>query len=171
MLTCLDVDLWRTYLRFIRRLNEAHGAEGLAEVRQSYEFALDHIGQDLRSGPVWQDYLNFLSGPKPGTPEFIALFGAAPEGQEDSQRTAALRRAYHRALLVPTAALDALWTGYERFENGTGNKTLAKRAIDDWRPRFQGARGLVKDRSLKVEVLDLRALPLPPGRWRWPTFR
>lgn len=92
------------------------------------------------------------------------MFGTAPEGQEDSQRTAALRRAYHRALLVPTAALDALWTGYERFENGTGNKTLAKRALDEWRPRFQGARGLVKDRTTKVEALDLRALPLPPGR-------
>jgi cleavage stimulation factor subunit 3 len=140
------------------------GVEGLAEIRQSYEFALDHIGQDVRSGPVWQDYIQFLAAPKPGLPEHDALYGAAPEGQEDSQRTAALRRAYHRALLVPNAALDALWTGYERFENGTGNKQLSKRALDEWRPRFQAARGLVKDRTSKVEPLDLRALPLPPGR-------
>ncbi len=164
LLTCLDVDLWRTYLRFIRKLNDPAGAEGLAEVRQAYEFALDHIGQDVRSGPVWQDYIQFLAAPKLGTPEHDALFGAAPEGQEDSQRTAALRRAYHRALVVPNAALDALWTGYERFENGTGNKQLAKRALDEWRPRFQAARTLVKDRTGKVEPLDLRALPLPPGR-------
>ncbi|KAG7671919.1 hypothetical protein Ndes2526B_g07151 [Nannochloris sp. 'desiccata'] len=164
LLTCLDVDLWRTYLRFIRRLNDPVGAEGLAEVRQSYEFALDHIGQDARSGPVWQDYIQFLAAPKPGTSEHDALYGAAPEGQEDSQRTAALRRAYHRALLVPNAALDPLWTGYERFENGTGNKQLAKRSLDEWRPRFQAARSLVKDRTAKLEPLDLRALPLPPGR-------
>jgi len=164
LLTCLDIDLWRTYLRFIRRINDPVGAEGLAEVRQSYEFALDHIGQDTRSGPVWQDYIQFLAAPKPGTVEYNALYGAASEGQEDSQRTAALRRAYHRALLVPNAALDPLWTGYERFENGTGNKQLAKRALDEWRPRFQAARGLVKDRSAKLEPLDLRALPLPPGR-------
>jgi len=164
LLTCLDIDLWRTYLRFIRRINDPVGAEGLAEVRQSYEFALDHIGQDARSGPVWQDYIQFLAAPKPGTAEHDALYGAAPEGQEDSQRTAALRRAYHRALLVPNTALDSLWTGYERFENGTGNKQLAKRVLDEWRPRFLAARGLVKDRTANLEPLDLRALPLPPGR-------
>lgn len=164
LLNCLEVDLWRAYVRFIRRLNDPRGADGLAEVRQSLEFALDHVGQDVRSGPLWQEYINFLSAPKVGTPEHVALFGTGPEGQEDAQRTAVLRRAFHRALIVPNAALDVLWSGYERFENGTGNRTLAKRALDEWRPRFQAARTLVKDRTALVERLDMRALPLPPGR-------
>lgn len=164
LLTCLNVDLWRTYIRFILRIYEPLSPEGIPEIKKAYEFSLDYIGQDLRSGPLWQEYISFLESPKQGTASFDALFGNAPEGQEESQRAATLRRAYHRALLVPTAVLDSLWSGYEKFENSTGNKTLAKRSLDEWRPRFQSARALVKDRAVLVDKLDYRALPLPPGR-------
>lgn len=164
LLTCLDVDLWRTYLRFVNQGKDSQAPETLLEMRQAYEFALDRIGQDVRSGPIWQDYINFLASPKPKTPEHDTLYGAAPEGQEDAPKLAALRRAYHRALVVPTAALDSLWQGYERFENSTGNKTLAKRSIDEWRPKFQSARSTLKERMSMVDRLDMRALPLPPGR-------
>lgn len=165
LLTCLDIDLWRTYLRFVNHGKDSSQLpESLLEMRQAYEFALDRIGQDVRSGAIWQDYINFLASPKPKTLEHETLYGSAPEGQEDAQKIVALRRAYHRALVVPTAALDSLWQGYERFENSTGNKTLAKRSIDEWRPKFQSARSTLKERMSMVDRLDMRALPLPPGR-------
>lgn len=50
---------------------------------------------------------------------------------------AAVRHAYQRALLVPTAQLEALWRGYENFEMGGSNKQLARRLLDEWRPRYQ----------------------------------
>lgn len=173
LLTCLDVDLWRTYLRFIRRVNDPLGAEGLPEIRQAFEFALDHIGQDTRSGPIWQEYITFLSSPKPNTPEHAALYATAgtPTSDGDAQddhllSRVPLRRAYHRALEVPTSALDTLWPLYERFETSstTANaKFMSKRLLDEWRPRFQAARGLLKERTEIVNRLQSRLLPLPRG--------
>ena len=60
LLTCLSVDLWRTYLNFIERLNKARGPEGLPEIRQAYEYTLDRLGQDLHAGALWSDYIAFL---------------------------------------------------------------------------------------------------------------
>jgi cleavage stimulation factor subunit 3 len=48
-----------------------------------------------------------------------------------------VRRAYQRALLVPSAQLEALWRGYEGFEMGGSNKQLARRLLDEWRPLYQ----------------------------------
>jgi len=43
-------------------------------------------------GPIWQDYIAFLSGAKPGTPAYNALWTIGMVGgQEDATRTAALR--------------------------------------------------------------------------------
>ena len=47
------------------------------------------------------------------------------------------RRAYQRAVAVPTDALDDLWRAYEAFEFGGPNKTLAKRLVDEHRPVYQ----------------------------------
>lgn len=54
------------------------------------------------------------------------------------------RRAYQRAVVVPTAEVDRLWKEYEQLENAGSNKTLARRVLDEWRPKYQaGALGRV----------------------------
>lgn len=46
----------------------------------------------VNTGPLWQEYINFLSGPKPGTSAYQALWSAGVVGgQEESTKTAALR--------------------------------------------------------------------------------
>jgi hypothetical protein len=50
---------------------------------------------------------------------------------------AALRRAYQRALLVPTPQLEGLWRAYEGFEMAGSNKQLARRLLDETRPKYQ----------------------------------
>jgi hypothetical protein len=48
--------------------------------------------QSHPAGPLWQEYVGFLSGPKPGTPAYQALWATGlVGGQEESTRTAALR--------------------------------------------------------------------------------
>ncbi|KAI3433457.1 hypothetical protein D9Q98_003270 [Chlorella vulgaris] len=164
LLTCPSVDLWRSYLNFIKRLNDPRGAQGLPEIRQAYEFTLDRLGQDTACGGIWLDYIAFLQAPRLGSPEYESVFGAALEGQEDSQKVAAVRRAYQRALLVPTPQLEALWRGYEGFEMGGSNKQLARRLLDDWRPQYHAARGLLRERESRLAAINLKALALPPGR-------
>ena len=72
--------------------NKGRGNEGMAEMRQAYEFTLDHIGQDFRAGDLWREYIAFVAGPGPGTPAYQALWGdAARPGQEASERLRVLR--------------------------------------------------------------------------------
>ncbi|KAL4431075.1 hypothetical protein ABPG75_006331 [Micractinium tetrahymenae] len=164
LLTCLSVDLWRSYLNFIKRLNEPRGAEGLPEIRQAYEFTLDRLGQDSACGGIWLDYITFLTAPRQGSPEYAAVYGEALEGQEESAKVAAVRHAYQRALLVSTPQLEGLWRGYENFEMGGSNKQLARRLLDEWRPRYQAARGLLREREERLAGLNRKAMALPPGR-------
>ena len=44
--------------KYLRRLNAAPSQREI--VRKSYEFALNHIGQDKESGPIWQDYIQLI---------------------------------------------------------------------------------------------------------------
>ncbi|GAB4817721.1 hypothetical protein N2152v2_004767 [Parachlorella kessleri] len=171
LLMCLSVDLWRAYLQFIKKLNEPKGAEGIDEIRKAYEFTLDRLGQDLNSGPLWLEYAHFLQAPKVGSPVYQALFGQQPAaaGQQEGdgqelQRVVALRRAYQRAVVVPTSHVDQLWREYEQLENSGSNKTLARRVLDEWRPKYQAARLLYRERSKRAEGINFKALPLPPGR-------
>lgn len=71
--------------------SEGTGNAGLLGVKKAYEFTLDKIGQDLNAGNIWQEYINFLESPKPGSPSYEALFSGGPPGQEEAQRTALVR--------------------------------------------------------------------------------
>ncbi|DBB09204.1 TPA: hypothetical protein ACH3X3_007796 [Trebouxia sp. C0006] len=92
LLNCPSVELWSTYLAFIKRVNQAKGEAGMLETRKAYEYALDRIGLDLHSAGLWHEYINYMQLPRPNTPAYRALWasGAAP-GQEDSQRIMTLR--------------------------------------------------------------------------------
>eukprot|EP00878_Enallax_costatus_P014549 GHUV01015220.1.p1 GENE.GHUV01015220.1~~GHUV01015220.1.p1 ORF type:complete len:323 (+),score=42.52 GHUV01015220.1:134-1102(+) len=177
LLQCPSVDLWFMYLKFIKRTNEIRGAEGILETKQAYEFTLDTIGQDIHSGPLWQEYISFLSAPKPGTPAYQALWSTGMVGgQEESTKTTALRRTYQRAIVVPTHSLELIWKNYETFENTTAAatsstggsaataKTFSTRVLSEQRPRFQAARMAYRERKRKMEGIDTAALPVPPGK-------
>lgn len=40
-------------------------------------------------------------------------------------------------MVVPTSHVDQLWREYEQLENSGSNKTLARRMLDEWRPKYQ----------------------------------
>lgn len=65
----------------------------MTEIRRAFEFTLERIGQDMNAGSIWQEYVNFLQSPKPGTPTYKALFSeeGAAVGQEDSHRIVIIR--------------------------------------------------------------------------------
>ncbi|PSS29415.1 Cleavage stimulation factor subunit like [Actinidia chinensis var. chinensis] len=60
LLNCLQIPLWRCYIRFIRKVNEKKGVEGQEETRKAYDFMLGYVGADIASGPVWMEYIMFL---------------------------------------------------------------------------------------------------------------
>ncbi len=83
--------MFPTDRRHFAQGNEAKGAEGLLETRKAYEYCLERVGQAAGAGPLWLQYVGLLQRPRAGTADFAALFGAAPAGQEEAARSAALR--------------------------------------------------------------------------------
>jgi len=166
LLNCLNVDLWATYLRFIKKVNQqklvTNGKE-LKEVKEAYEFTLDRIGQDINSGAIWQEYINFLQAPKPGTAVYKMLFAdEGITGQEEAHRVTVLRRQFQRAITIPTHHLDALWKAYENFEKTGTSKTLGRNLLDEHRSRYMSARRVYAERKSKLEGIRLTALAVPP---------
>jgi hypothetical protein len=92
LVSCPTAELYGLYIKCIRRANEPRGVEALAETRAAFEHALSAAGQDAGAGPLWLEYLGWLQAPKPGTPEYLALFSTGlVGGDEDSERARAVR--------------------------------------------------------------------------------
>ena len=73
------------------------------------------------------------------------------------------RGAYQRAMQVPCTGLDQLWRAYEVFEQQGSSRALARRVLEQQRPRYQAARTALGPRSRLQAALNPTALPFPPG--------
>ncbi|TPX37613.1 hypothetical protein SmJEL517_g00759 [Synchytrium microbalum] len=153
-----NVDLCKTYINYVRKIHmPAHLepdklASARSEVKDAFEFVLALVGHDKDSGPVWMDYLVFVKS------------GEAPTLYEEQQRMDALRKIYHRALIVPLNNIETLWKDYDVFENGL-NKLTAKKLLGDKAAGYMTAR--TAQRDLKnmfdpIEKLQKAYLPRPP---------
>ena len=119
LLPVLDVGLWSTYLGYVQRRNPLHtDTTGKARqtVSQVYDFVLNAIGIDKDSGRIWQDYMDFVHK-GPGT-----LGGT---GWQDQQKVDLLRKAYQRAICIPTEAVTKLWKEYDAFERNVNKATVS----------------------------------------------
>ncbi|KAK1578044.1 hypothetical protein Q3G72_027104 [Acer saccharum] len=149
LLNCLQVPLWRCYIRFIRKVNEKKGVEGHEETRKAFDFMLSHVGSDIASGPVWVEYVTFLKS-------LPAL-----NVQEESQRMTALRKAYQKAIINPTHHVEQLWKDYENFENSV-SRQLAKGLISEYQPKYNSARAVYRERKKYIDEIDWNMLAIPP---------
>ncbi|KAL1747771.1 hypothetical protein HDZ31DRAFT_31172 [Schizophyllum fasciatum] len=166
------VDLWRFYLQYVLCADGNPPSRDV--IRKSYEFALQHIGQDKDSGEIWRDYIHFIeSGP-----------GSKPDPSWDKQqRMDSLRKVYHRALQVPMENIETIWSSYEAFEKSLNNPNVAKKFVADLNPAYMQARTTLRKLKDLTQGLFPHAttredmtLPMPPtfsnadlsliGRWR-----
>lgn len=113
-----NIELWSVYLNYVRRRNNlTSDPSGNARqiVNQTYEFVLQNVGNDKDAGPLWQDYIQFIrSGP--------GQVGGT--GWQDQQKMDSLRKAYQRAVTIPTQAVTGLWKEYNAFEMGLNQVTV-----------------------------------------------
>ncbi|KAH7425316.1 hypothetical protein KP509_11G049100 [Ceratopteris richardii] len=149
LLSCLHVELWRCYIRFIRKVNENRGVEGRDETKKAFDFMLGHIGMDIGAGAVWMEYIAFLKAAPASTP------------QEESQRMTTVRKAYQRAVLAPIHLVEQLWKDYETFENSL-SRTLAKSLLAEYQPKHFSARAVYRERKKFCERIDSSMLAVPP---------
>ncbi|KAH9950118.1 Suf-domain-containing protein [Amylocystis lapponica] len=137
------VDLWKFYLIYIRRLNTGPNAREV--IRKSYEFALNHVGQDKDSTEIWTDYIQFLKA------------GESTTTWEEQQKMDAVRKAYHRAVQIPMENVKRLWEEYQEFENGL-NRITAKKFLSDLQEGHMQARTVLNQLQEHLTVL----FPPPP---------
>ncbi|XP_048227548.1 cleavage stimulation factor subunit 77 isoform X2 [Ricinus communis] len=147
LLNCLQVPLWRCYIRFIRKVNDRKGVEGQEETRKAFDFMLGYV--DIAAGPVWMEYITFLKS-------LPAL-----NAQEESQRMTAVRKVYQKAIVTPTHHVEQLWKDYENFENSV-SRQLAKGLISEYQPKYNSARAVYRERKKYVDDIDWNLLAVPP---------
>ncbi|GAP88546.1 putative mRNA 3 -end-processing protein RNA14 [Rosellinia necatrix] len=149
------VQLWTAYLNYVRRRNDLNDPSGQARqtVSQAYEFVLNNIGQDRDAGTIWQDYISFIkSGPG-------QLGGTS---WQDQQKMDLLRKAYQRAICVPTANLNIFWKEYDQFELGL-NKMTGRKYLQERSPAYMTARSANTALENVTRGLKRTTLPrLPP---------
>jgi len=97
----------------------------------SFEFALNHVGQDKDSGQIWSDYIQFLQA------------GEAATTWDQQQKMDSLRKVYHRAVQIPLDNVERLWQELETFETGL-NKITAKKFMADLSPAHMQARTVLR---------------------------
>ncbi|KAL7206663.1 hypothetical protein ACSBR2_019389 [Camellia fascicularis] len=150
LLNCLQIPLWRCYIRFIRKVNEKKGVEGQEETRKAFDFMLSYVGADIASGPVWMEYITFLKSMP------------AQSTQGESQRMTAVRKAYQKAIVTPTHHVEQLWKDYENFENSV-SRALAKGLVSEYQPKYNSARAVYREQKKYVDEIDWNMLAVPPS--------
>lgn len=150
LLNCLQVPLWRCYIRFIRKVNDKKGVEGQEETKKAYDFMLSYVGADIASGPVWMEYIVFLKS--------MPVHSA----QEESQRMTSIRKAYQKAIVTPNHLLEQLWRDYEGFENSV-SRALAKGLISEFQSKYNSARAVYREGKKFIDEIDWNMLAVPPS--------
>ncbi|OAY80310.1 Cleavage stimulation factor subunit 77 [Ananas comosus] len=139
----------RCYIRFIRKVNEKKGTDGLEETKKAFDFLLSYVGSDIASGPIWMEYITFLKS-MPATTVQI-----------ESQRMTSVRKVYQKAIVIPTHHVEQLWKEYESFENSV-SRALAKGLLSEYQSKFNSAKAVYRERKKYIDDIDWNMLAIPP---------
>lgn len=124
-----NVDLCRLYVDYVRSVTDmiTGGDKARGTIIQAFEFAVDKVGIDVQSDPLWQDYINFIKSWTPGA------------NWEQQQKIDLIRKVYKKALVVPMENIETLWTQYTRWENEL-NQATAQKFVSEKSAEFMAAR-------------------------------
>ncbi|PRD36893.1 UNVERIFIED_CONTAM: Cleavage stimulation factor subunit 3 [Trichonephila clavipes] len=144
----LNIELWRTYLGYVK---ETKGSlpSYREKMAQAYDFALDKMGMDIMSYPIWNDYITFLKN--------VEAVGSYAE----NQRITAVRKVYQRGIVNPMTNIEQLWKDYVNYEQGI-NPIIADKMIQDRSRDYMNARRVAKEYEAVTRGLNRNAPSTPP---------
>ncbi|EED19907.1 CFIA complex component Rna14, putative [Talaromyces stipitatus ATCC 10500] len=157
LLNIPNVQLWTVYLDYIRRrhpLTTDTSGQARRTITSAYDLALTHVGLDRDAASLWLDYVEFIkTGP--------GVVGGT--NWQDQQKMDLLRKAYQRAICVPTHSLNTLWKEYDQFEMGL-NKLTGRKFLQERSPAYMTARSSYTELQNLTRDLDRTTLPqMPPA--------
>lgn len=125
-----DVELCRTYVLYVRRVNDVitGGEKARSIVVLAFDFAVNKVGTDLDSFELWNDYLDFYKTWTPGS------------SWEQQQKIELIRKLYKRCLVIPTSKIEKLWSEYTKWENEVSTPNAASKFIADLSTDYMEAR-------------------------------
>jgi len=149
LLSCLDIELWRLYLSYIKMVKRGTKEER-SSVSEAYQFVLKHMGQHLQSRAIWAQYIQWLKD--------------APSNQsnEFANRIERVRAAYQKAVVSPIEGVDLLWRDYDQWENAN-HKVLAKGLLSKIRPAHDAAVKCCRERKRIHRNIISTMLARPSG--------
>jgi cleavage stimulation factor subunit 3 len=149
LLKVLNIELWKTYLTYVKD-TKASLANYKEKMAQAYEFALNNMGMDFASSSIYNDYIMFVKN-----------FDAAGSSYAENQKISAIRRIYHRGVIIPMLNVENLWKDYIAFEQGI-NPMIAEKLTGDKSRDYMNARRVSKEYEAVTRGLDRSFLSLPP---------
>nr|XP_047143845.1 cleavage stimulation factor subunit 3 isoform X1 [Hydra vulgaris] len=148
LIKILNMDLWKTYLSYVKETKQTL-TSFREKMIQAYEFAIEKIGLDYSSYPIWCEYINFLKA------------GEAQGSYAENQKISQIRKVYSRAVHTPIHNIESLWKEYSHFEMSV-NKMLAEKLIHEKTREYQNARRAVKDIELVTHGFNRSIPAIPP---------
>lgn len=146
-----DVDLCRTYVLYVRRVNDVitGGEKARSIVVLSFDFAVSKCGIDIDSSDLWNDYLDFFKTWTPGT------------SWEQQQKTDLIRKLYRRCLVIPNARIESMWSDYTKWENEVSTPNNASKNIADLSTEYMEARSWNTEwHNVTKNVIRRRIVPV-----------
>ena len=147
LLRCPHLELWRLYLQYLKDAKRVPAKE----LQAAYELLLEAVGPDVRSAPLWLEYVALLKS------------AVEPNMMPGSAAVTAARDAFQRAILQPVANLEPLWKEYEAWENAQSGPQ-AKLVLGEISDRALVARRVARERRELIEPLILNQMPHVPKR-------
>ncbi len=121
------------------------------KLAQAYDFALEKVGMDFNSFPIWHEYVNFLKSV------------SAPGSYAENQKITAVRKVYQNAIVTPMFGIETLWKEYMSYEQSI-NKILSEKIIIDRSKDYMNARRVAKELEVMTKgVLKNAPAVLPTG--------
>ncbi|XP_067946959.1 cleavage stimulation factor subunit 3-like isoform X2 [Watersipora subatra] len=148
LIKILSIDLWKCYLQYIKD-TKASLPTFKEKMAQAYDFAIDKIGQDHYSLPIWTEYISFLKS--------VDAVGSYAE----NQRITAVRRVYQRGTVTPMHGVEHLWREYCQYETSI-NPIIAKKMIEERSKEYSNAKRVAREYDVHSQGI-IRSVPsIPP---------
>jgi cleavage stimulation factor subunit 3 len=156
LVKCRSVDLWQCYLAMTKKKTidkYPPSSENYANMKKLYESAfekaLQNVGNASDSHIIWRQYIEFVRD----WPEVGAL--------DAGKKLKTLREIYQKAVCNPMEDLDRYWKEYEDLEMKAGEH-LAAHLLPEYKPRFNHAKSVFKDRKRFTSKIIQDRLAVPP---------
>ena len=119
------------------------------KMAKAYDFALEHIGIDMLSYPVWAEYVAFLRGAE------------ATGSYAENQKITATRKIYQRGIVTPMAGIEQFWKEYVQYEQSI-NAIIADKMTNDRAKEYMKARQVANEYAAVTRGLNRHAAAVPP---------